>query len=123
MIQDLSKKYLDRMQRIEIKAQPRLKSEKPYPREYLVKLRKSPGEVRCCLQENISNSRAKKNVRAVRKNVCVKEKHDRAIKIGYIFGQRRTNKRTERCALNLMSRRGENNLGEHRELDGSSERI
>ena len=65
----------------------------------------------------------KQNVRAVRKNVCVKEKHDRAIKIGYIFGQRRTNKRTERCALNLMSRRGENNLGEHRKLDGSSERI
>ena len=28
-------KYLDRMQRIEIKAQPRLKSKKPYPREYL----------------------------------------------------------------------------------------
>ena len=52
-------KYLDRMQRIKIKAQPRLKSEKPYPREYLVKLRESPGDVRCCLQENISNSRAK----------------------------------------------------------------
>ena len=65
----------------------------------------------------------KQNVRAVRKNVCVKEKHDRAIKIGYIFGQRRTNKRTERCALNLMSRRGENNLGEHRKIDGSSEHI
>ena len=65
----------------------------------------------------------KQNDRAVRKNVCLKEKHDRAIRIGYIFGQRRTNKRTERCALNLMSRRGENNLGEHRKLDGSSERI
>ena len=65
----------------------------------------------------------KKNVRAVRKNVCVKEKHDRAIKTGYIFGQRRANKRKERCALNLMSRRGENNLGEHRKLDGSSEHI
>ena len=35
-------KYLDRMQRIEIKAQPRLKSKKPYPREYLVKIEEKP---------------------------------------------------------------------------------